>query len=77
MYRMTSTVPAYAQPNSFEDSTAPSPTVATAVRRSALCALGHVELPPQAGFADYGRGPSGRLAAARVYDDVQASVEDS
>jgi hypothetical protein len=28
------------------------------------------ELPPQSGFAVYERGPSGRLAAARIYDDV-------
>jgi SnoaL-like domain len=37
---------------------------------------GSVELPPQAGVAVYERGPSGRLAAARVYDDVQAPVEE-
>ena len=28
------------------------------------------ELPPQAGMAVYERGPGGRLAAARIYDDV-------
>jgi hypothetical protein len=38
---------------------------------------GNVELPPQAGVAVYERGSSGRLAAARVYDHVQAPVEDS
>ena len=31
---------------------------------------GETELPPQAGFAVYARGQSGKLAAARVYDDV-------
>lgn len=31
---------------------------------------GKTELPPQAGVAVYERGPSGRLAAARIYDDV-------
>ena len=43
-----------------------------------LCALeynvvrwGKTELPPEAGVAVYVRGPSGRLAAARVYDDAE------
>ncbi len=31
---------------------------------------GNTQLPPQAGVAVYVRGPSGRLAAARIYDDV-------
>jgi SnoaL-like domain len=31
---------------------------------------GTTRLPPQAGVAVYVRGPSGRLAAARIYDDV-------
>ena len=31
---------------------------------------GRTELPPQAGVAVYVRGESGKLAAARVYDDV-------
>jgi hypothetical protein len=31
---------------------------------------GEAELPPQAGVAVYARGESGKLAAARVYDDV-------
>jgi len=31
--------------------------------------------PPQAGLAVYERGPDGLLAAARVYDDVEAPVE--
>jgi len=31
---------------------------------------GRTELPPQAGIAVYVRGQSGKLAAARIYDDV-------
>jgi hypothetical protein len=31
---------------------------------------GTTELPPQAGVAVYVRGPSGKLAAARIYDDA-------
>lgn len=31
---------------------------------------GKTDVPPQAGVAVYARGPSGKLAAARVYDDV-------
>ena len=31
---------------------------------------GRTELPPEAGVAVYVRRPSGRLAAARIYDDV-------
>jgi hypothetical protein len=31
---------------------------------------GKTELPPEAGIAVYVRGPGGRLAAARIYDDV-------
>jgi hypothetical protein len=31
---------------------------------------GRTELPPQAGIAVYVRGESGKLAAARIYDDV-------
>jgi hypothetical protein len=31
---------------------------------------GAAELPPQAGVAVYVQGPSGKLAAARIYDDV-------
>jgi hypothetical protein len=33
-------------------------------------AWGATELPPQAGIAVYVRGDSGKLAAARIYDDV-------
>ena len=36
---------------------------------------GGVALPPQAGIAVYERGPSGRIAHARVYDDVAGPVE--
>jgi hypothetical protein len=32
---------------------------------------GERELPPQAGVAVYARGSGGRLAAARIYDDVE------
>jgi hypothetical protein len=31
---------------------------------------GQTHLPPQAGVAVYERGPTGKLAAARIYDDV-------
>jgi hypothetical protein len=30
---------------------------------------GRTELPPEAGVAVYVRGDSGKLAAARIYDD--------
>jgi hypothetical protein len=36
---------------------------------------GGVALPPQAGIAVYERGLSGRLAEARIYDDVEGPVE--
>jgi hypothetical protein len=32
------------------------------------------ELPPQAGIAVYVRGAGGKLAAARIYDDVDPPV---
>jgi hypothetical protein len=35
---------------------------------------GSHDLPPQAGIAVYERGPDGLLAAARVYDDVEAPL---
>ena len=35
-----------------------------------VVAWGRTELPPQAGIAVYVRGASGKLAAARIYDDV-------
>jgi hypothetical protein len=39
---------------------------------------GDAPIPPQAGAAAYQRGPSGKLIAARIYDDVQppASLGD-
>jgi ketosteroid isomerase-like protein len=37
---------------------------------------GRHDLPPQAGIGVYERGPDGLLAAARVYDDVEAPAED-
>jgi hypothetical protein len=48
-----------------------------AIDDGSACALeynvvrwGETELPPQAGVAVYVRGSNGRLAAARIYDDV-------
>lgn len=35
---------------------------------------GRTSLPPQAGMAVYVRGQSGRLAAARIYDDVRPPI---
>ena len=35
---------------------------------------GKTELPPQAGIAVYVRGESGKLAAARIYDDVNPPI---
>ena len=35
---------------------------------------GSHDLPPQAGLGVYERGPDGLLAAARVYDDIEAPV---
>ena len=35
---------------------------------------GRTDLPPQAGVAVYVRGSSGRLAAARIYDDVSPPI---
>jgi hypothetical protein len=35
-----------------------------------VVAWGRTELPPQAGIAVYARGESGKLAAARIYDDA-------
>jgi hypothetical protein len=32
---------------------------------------GKTELPPQAGLAVYVRGQSGKLVAARIYDDIE------
>jgi ketosteroid isomerase-like protein len=38
---------------------------------------GNRDLPPQAGIGVYERGPGGLLAAARVYDDVEAPIEQA
>jgi hypothetical protein len=38
---------------------------------------GSHDLPPQAGIGIFERGPNGLLAAARVYDDVEAPVDPS
>jgi len=35
---------------------------------------GRTELPPEAGVAVYTRGDSGKLAAARIYDDVDPPI---
>jgi len=36
---------------------------------------GSVDMPPQAGIAVYERGRTGRIAEARIYDDVEGPVE--
>jgi hypothetical protein len=36
---------------------------------------GRTELPPQPGVAVYVRGPSGKLAAARIYDDAEPPLD--
>ena len=41
-----------------------------------VSAWGRTELPPQAGIAVYVRGDSGRLASARVYDDVDPPLSN-
>ncbi|MGO9782749.1 MAG: nuclear transport factor 2 family protein [Streptosporangiaceae bacterium] len=38
---------------------------------------GSTDLPPQAGIGVYERGPDGLLAAARVYDDIEAPVQNT
>jgi SnoaL-like domain len=38
---------------------------------------GQTELPPEAGVAVYARGQSGKLAAARIYDDVNPPLSSS
>ena len=35
---------------------------------------GRTELPPEAGVAVYARGESGKLAAARIYDDADPPI---
>jgi SnoaL-like domain len=54
----------------------------TAVENERLCLLeynvvrwGRTELPPEAGVAVYVRGPNGKLAAARVYDDADPPLD--
>jgi hypothetical protein len=42
-----------------------------------VAAWGRTELPPQAGIAVYVRSDSGKLAAARIYDDVDPPVSGS
>jgi hypothetical protein len=57
----------------LEHCTATEDGVRTALEFNAV-RWGGVDLPPQAGIAVYERGPSGRLAHARIYDDVQGPV---
>ena len=40
-------------------------------------AWGQTELPPEAGMAVYVRGDSGKLATARIYDDVDPPLRGS
>ena len=55
----------------FRFSSAPSPTTASRARSNTTASSGGKDaIPPQAGVAVYERGTSGRLAAARIYDDV-------
>ena len=42
-----------------------------------VVAWGRTELPPEAGLAVYVRGDSGKLAAARVYDDADPPLSAS
>ncbi len=58
----------------LEHCTATEDGVRTALEFNAVH-WGGVALPPQAGVAIYERGATGRIAAARVYDDVQGPVE--
>ena len=47
-----------------------STTAATCALEYNVVRWGRTELPPQAGVAVYVRGESGKLAAARIYDDA-------
>lgn len=47
-----------------------SPTAACALEYNVV-RWGKTELPPEAGVAVYVRGPSGKPAAARIYDDAE------
>ena len=58
----------------LEHCTATEDGVRTALEFNAV-RWGDVALPPQAGIAVYERGPTGRIAHARVYDDVEGPVE--
>jgi hypothetical protein len=75
MYRMAATVPLYCQPNSSDESAAPSLTVARCALQYNCVRWGTSSCRVRAGIAIYEHGSSGRLAAARVDDDVQAPVE--
>lgn len=61
----------------LEHCTATDDGTACAIEYNAV-AWGSAAIPPQAGVAVYVRGASGRLAAARIYDDVEPpAVSDS
>jgi hypothetical protein len=53
----------------LEHATATDDGVVTALEFNAV-SFGPRRLTPQAGLAVYERGPTGRLAAARIYDDI-------
>jgi hypothetical protein len=40
-----------------------------------VVSIGRIQVPPQAGVAVYERHPSGKLAAARIYDDVDIPAQ--
>ncbi len=48
--------------------------MATLVTRHNAVQFGARRLEPQAGLAIYERGATGRLAAARIYDDVNVEA---
>jgi SnoaL-like domain len=58
----------------LEHCTVTEDTVRTALEFNAV-RWGGVDLPHQAGVAVYERGVTGRIAAARIYDDVEGPVE--
>jgi hypothetical protein len=57
----------------LEHATRTDDGVVAAIEFNAV-SFGARRLAPQAGLAIYERGPSGRLAAARIYDDVNVEV---
>jgi hypothetical protein len=57
----------------LEHATLTDDGVVAAIEFNAV-SFGPRRLTPQAGLAVYERGPSGRLAAARIYDDVNVEV---